>query len=167
VLRLTGDYAGAQAYQRQARDLFRSLGDRLGQAWALDELGLALLMTGDHAAAAACIHESIQIHRDLGARHGMSVALNSLGELSFAASATADARAHHGEALAIARGLGSPLQQARALEGIGRTFLSDDPARAATYLRQALAIYQRIGAPGARQIQDTLEEHGLLVAPSS
>jgi hypothetical protein len=29
------------------------------------------------------------------------------------------------------------------------------------YLRQALAIYQRIGAPGAQRIQETLQRHRL------
>jgi tetratricopeptide (TPR) repeat protein/transcriptional regulator with XRE-family HTH domain len=165
VRRLTGDYAAAQACQREALDLFRSLGDRLGQAWALDELGLALLMTGDYPEATASLRESIQIHRDLGARHGLSWSLNSLGEVSCAIAATAQARELYGEALAIARDLGAPLQEARALEGIGRTFLPGDPAEAATHLREALAIYERIGTPGARHVRDALAEHGLLVSP--
>jgi len=48
------------------------------------------------------------------------------------------------------------------LEGIGNIYLRDgNPGEAAAYLRQALAIYQRIGAPAARRVQETLHHHGL------
>jgi len=161
VRRLTGDYAAAAADERQALDLFRQLGDRLGQAWALDELGMVQQMTGDYPAAAASLAEAIEVFRDLGSRHGLAVALNNLGELSFRTSATQQARSHHSRALAIARGIGAPLEEARALEGIGRSLLHQDPAEASTHLRHVLQIYQHIGAPGARRVQDTLDDHGL------
>ena len=49
---------------------------------------------------------------------------------------------------------------AHALEGLGRTSLHDgNLAEAAAYLEQAHTIYQRIGAPGARRIEDTLQHH--------
>ena len=35
------------------------------------------------------------------------------------------------------------------------------PAEAAPHLRQALTIYQRIGAPAARRVQQTLQNHSL------
>jgi tetratricopeptide (TPR) repeat protein/transcriptional regulator with XRE-family HTH domain len=159
--RQTGDYAAAAACQHQALEIFRRLGDRLGQTWAIDELGLVQQMTGDYPAAAASLRQAVQWHRDLGARHGLSWSLNSLGELSWRTGAMSEARAHCGEALAIARDLGAPLQEARALEGIGRSLLDENPADAAACLRQALEIYQRIGAPAARSVQDTLTDRGL------
>jgi hypothetical protein len=83
--------------------------------------------------------------------------VNCLGEL---ASRTADgrqARDYHAQALAIARDLGTPLEEARALEGIGRSHLRDGHADEGTAcLEQALAIYQRIGVPAARRVQETL-----------
>jgi hypothetical protein len=39
--------------------------------------------------------------------------------------------------------------------------LPGSPAEAAGHLRQALAIYRRIGSPDARRVRDTLVEHGL------
>ena len=61
------------------------------------------------------------------------------------------------QALAIARELGTPLEEARALEGTGHSHLRDGhPAQAAAPLRDALAIYQRIAAPAARRVQETL-----------
>lgn len=98
---------------------------------------------------------------DLGDRHGQSKALNSAGELSLRTSATEDATRQFGAALALARELGTPHEEARALEGIGRSLLDRDPAGAGSRLREALAIYQRIGVPEARAVQDTLTQHGL------
>jgi class 3 adenylate cyclase/tetratricopeptide (TPR) repeat protein len=159
--RLTGGYAAAAADERQALDLFRRLGDRLGQAWALNELGLAQQMTGDYAAAAANVAEAIDVFRDLGSQQCLATGLNDLGEMSLRTSAIRQAREHHHEALGIARASGVPLQEARALEGIGRTFLGQDAAEAAAHLRQALVIYEQIGVPGAQRVLDVLSEHGL------
>jgi tetratricopeptide (TPR) repeat protein len=159
--RLTGDYPAAIACEQQALDLFHHLGDRLGQAWALDELGRVHQLTGDYPAAAACLAGAMELFRDLGDRHGQAKALNSLGELSLRTSAAQEARSYHAEALAIARELGTPAEQARALEGMGRSLLHRNPAKAAAHLRQALEIYQAIGAPGARPVRDTLGGLGL------
>jgi hypothetical protein len=52
------------------------------------------------------------------------------------------------------------MEEARALEGIGRSLTQDgNPGEGAASLRQALTIYQRIGAPGARRVQETLLGH--------
>jgi hypothetical protein len=92
--------------------------------------------------------------------------LNSLGELASRTLATGEARDHHSQALAIARDIGAPLEEARALEGIGRSHLQDsNPDQAATHLQQALAIYQRIGSPGARRVRETLRQHAPGPAP--
>jgi hypothetical protein len=95
-----------------------------------------------------------------GDRAGQAETLNCLGEL---ASRTADgrqARDQHGQALAIARELGTPLEEARALQGTGRSHLQEGHASEGTAcLRQALAIYQRIGSPAARGVQQTLHDH--------
>jgi tetratricopeptide (TPR) repeat protein/DNA-binding XRE family transcriptional regulator len=161
VRRLTGDYPGAITCERQALDLFHHLGDRLGQGWALDELGRIHQLTGDYPAATACLAEAIELFRDLGDRHGLAKALNSLGELSLRTSAAEESRIHHAKALAIARELGTPGEQARALEGIGRSLLRREPAEAAALLREALEIYQQIGAPEALGVRDALDGQSL------
>jgi hypothetical protein len=54
------------------------------------------------------------------------------------------------------------LEEARALEGAGRSHLQDGHAsEAAACLEQALAIYERIAAPAARRVQQTLRQHRL------
>jgi tetratricopeptide (TPR) repeat protein/transcriptional regulator with XRE-family HTH domain len=159
----TGDYAAAGSLSQEALDLFRSLGDQLGQTWALGGLALAQQAAGDYAAAAASLGQALTLHRGLGSRHGEVKALNGLGELSTAAGSYKQARDQHGQALAIARELGAAAEEAAALAGIGRSLLPGRPAEAAGHLRQALAIYQRIGAPESRSVQaalDALDELG-------
>ena len=69
------------------------------------------------------------------------------------------AREQHAQALAIARDIGVPLEEARALEGLGQAYLHDgNTGEAAAHLRQALSIYQRIGAPAAQRVQAQLRE---------
>lgn len=94
-------------------------------------------------------------NREVGDRVGQAKALNNLGELL-----THSAASGHAQALTIARQVGSPLEEARALEGIGRWQLrSANPGEGATHLRQALALYQRIGSPDRQRVQDALDHH--------
>ncbi len=58
------------------------------------------------------------------------------------------------------------MEEARALEGIGHCLLRDgNPGDAAAHWQQALTIYQRIGAPDARRIRETLRQHDITTAP--
>jgi tetratricopeptide (TPR) repeat protein/transcriptional regulator with XRE-family HTH domain len=158
----TGDYPAAAASQQQALALFRDLGHRLGQAHALNDLGLVHQHTGDYPAAAAGHQQALTLFDDLGHRLGQAEALNRLGELSSRTSATAQARDYHTRALAIARDIRAAPEEARALEGIGNSHLREgNPGKAAACLQQALTIYQRLGAPGAYRVQETLRSQSL------
>jgi tetratricopeptide (TPR) repeat protein len=113
--------------------------------------------TGDYPAAAASHQQALALFGDLGNLLGQAEALNRLGELSLRTSATGQARDQHTRALAIARDISAAPEEARALEGIGNSHLRDgNPGQAAAHLQQALTIYQRIGAPGAQRVQETL-----------
>ena len=113
--------------------------------------------TGGYPAATASVTEAIELFRDLGSRYDLAMALNSLGELSSRTSATQEARSRHSQALAIARELGAHLEEARA--GRNRPQPSPPgPCRSHRAPPAALEIYQGIGAPGARRVQDTLDD---------
>ena len=158
----TGDYPAAVASQQQALALFGDIGHRLGQAYALNDLGLVQQETGDCSAAAASHQQALALFADLGNLLGQAEALNRLGELSLRTSATAQAHDQHTRALAIARDIKAVPEEARALEGLGHSHLQDgNPGQAAVHLQQALTIYQRIGAPAARRVQQTLQNHQL------
>ena len=153
----TGDYPAAAASLTRALQLFRDLGDRQGQAWALNQLGVVQRLTGDRPAATASLTRALQLFRDLGDRHGQAGASINLGELLFLSSACREARGYFAQALSIARDLNTPVQKAQALEGIGRCHIREgNPGQGAADLRQALAIYRRIGAPEAQRVETTL-----------
>jgi len=158
VQRLTGDLPAAAASSRQAFSQYRDLRSSEA-AYPLNELGLVQQLTGDYPAAAASHQQALELSRHASGRGRQAETMNCLGEL---ASRTADgrqARDHHAQALAIARDLGIPLEEARALEGIGHSHLRDSHASEGTAcLEQALAIYQRIAAPAARRVQETLTQ---------
>jgi tetratricopeptide (TPR) repeat protein/transcriptional regulator with XRE-family HTH domain len=160
--RIAGDYAAAAASLRQALQLFREIADRDGQAYVLSNLGALHTATGDYPAAAASLQRALELFRGIGGRYGQAEALNNLGELLTRSSDSRQARNYHAQALTIARDLDAPLEEARAQEGTANSHLCDgSPAQAAAPLRQALAIYQRIGTSGARRIQQTLRQYGL------
>ena len=158
----TGDYPAATASQQQALALFRDLGHRLGEAHALNDLGLVQQETGDYPAAVASHQQALALFRDLRNLLGQAEALNRLGELSLRTSSTAQAHEQHTQALAIARDISAAPEEARALEGIGNSYLREgNPGHAAAHLLQAQAIYERIGAPAAQRIRETLRNLSL------
>ena len=117
------------------------------------------MVTGDYPAAAASHEQALELFREFGVQIGQAEALNNLGELLSLWSASQQARDHHIQALAIARDLGARQNEARALEAIGRCDIQDaNPAEGAARLLEALAIYQRIGAPDAVRVQETLRD---------
>jgi tetratricopeptide (TPR) repeat protein/transcriptional regulator with XRE-family HTH domain len=161
VQRLTGDYPAATASSRQALSLYRDLLHSSDTAYALNELGLVQQLTGDYPAAAASHQQALDLCRKIGNRLGEAETLNCLGELAPRTTDGRQARHYHARALAIADDLGTSPEQARALEGIGHSYVRDGHAGEATaQLEQALTIYQRIGAPAARRVQETLLQLG-------
>ena len=60
----------------------------MGQAYALNDLGLVQQETGDYPAAAASHQQALALFEDLGNLLGQAEALNRLGELSLRMAAT-------------------------------------------------------------------------------
>ena len=78
--------------------------------------------------------------------------------LSRARGDLALAGAYHQQALDLARQISSPLDEAHALAGLGRCALATGrTAEAEAGLRQALEIFQRIGAPEAATVSAELD----------
>ena len=77
-------------------------------------------------------------------------------------AAPATARPYYQQALDIATSIAAQHEQARALEGLGLCHARDgQPGEGRECLRQALAIYQRIGSPRARDVEEaTPRGHG-------
>ncbi len=94
-------------------------------------------------------------------RGGESEALNEAGTLHRACGDLRRAVSCHQQALDLARQLGIALEEANALAGLGRA--AGPTAEAEDKLREALAIFQRIGAAEAAGVSAELD--ALAAAP--
>ena len=157
-----GLYPAARESLTRALELCRELGHRPAESDTLTYLSLVQKATGDREQAAGNLRRALELYRDLGDRLGEAQVLNHLGELLLGPAGAASARAHHEQALEIATSIGASIEQARALEDIGRTHLHDgQPGRAAPPLRQALAIYRKLGSPHAPRLEELVRDHDL------
>ncbi len=125
----------------------RHLGDRLGEANALTDLGIHRQLAGDYPGAADDLRQALARYRDLGDRLGQANALTWLGIHRQLTGDYPGAAGHLRQALARYRDLGDRLGQANALTWLGdvRRHTNDYPA-AARDLEQALALYRDLGS---------------------
>jgi tetratricopeptide (TPR) repeat protein/transcriptional regulator with XRE-family HTH domain len=146
LLRRDGPWADAITRHTAAIQAAQHLGDRLGQAGALSDLGDVRRLTSDYPTAAQVLEEALGIYRDIGDRLGQANALNDLGDVRLATGDYPAAAQVLEQALDIYRDIGDRLGQANALRnlGVGRRLTDDYPA-AAQALELALDIYRDIG----------------------
>jgi tetratricopeptide (TPR) repeat protein len=146
LLRRDGPWADAITRHTAAARAAQRLGDRLGQANALTDLGAVRQLTGDYPGAAQDQEQALGIYRDLGDRLGQANALNELGVVRLLTGDYPGAPQDQEQALGIYRDLGDRLGQAGALSELGavRRLTGDYPA-AAQDLEQALGISRDLG----------------------
>ena len=147
LLRRDGPWVEAIARHTTAIQAARQLGDRLGQAGALTDLGDVRRLAGDYPGAVEALEQAMAIYRDLGDRLGQANALNKLGGIRWATGdylAAADAQE---QTLRICQDLGDRLGQATALSDLGivRLATGDYPGAAGAQ-EEALSIYRDLGS---------------------
>ena len=146
LLRRDGPWADAITRHTTAIQAARQLGDRLGQAGALNDLGDVRRLTGDYPAAAQVLEQALGIYHDVGDRLGQANALSYLGDVRLLTGDYPGAAQALEQALSIYGDLGSRLGQANVLGilALVRWGTADYPA-AAQALEQALDIYRDLG----------------------
>jgi tetratricopeptide (TPR) repeat protein/transcriptional regulator with XRE-family HTH domain len=146
LLRRDGPWADAATRHTAAFQAANNLGDRLGEADALSNLGIVQRLTGAYGAAARAHEQALGIYHDIGDRLGQANALSALGAVQHMTGDHQAAVQTLEEALTIFRGLGAWLGQANTLvyAGGARRATGDFPA-AAQALEEALGMYREIG----------------------
>ncbi|MEW2620918.1 tetratricopeptide repeat protein [Streptomyces sp. NPDC048106] len=157
----TGDHAGATVVLEEVLDVYRDIGDRNGHANALNHMAAVQVATGSYTSAAVVLEQVHDAYRYIGDRAGETEVLNRVGALRLICGDPGQAQAHYERALELARTIHNQLEEARALEGVARCceLTSSYPA-ALSSLREAVSLYQRIGAaeaPAAAQYLAQLE----------
>jgi tetratricopeptide (TPR) repeat protein/transcriptional regulator with XRE-family HTH domain len=142
LLRRDGPWAEAIARHTTAIEAARRLGDRLGEANALIDLGTVRRLTGDYPGATEALQEALRIYRDLGDRLGQANALTDLGAVLRMADYPAAAQVLQ-QALGFYHDLGDRLGEASAFSYLGEVRrLTGDYPGAAQVLEQALRNFQ-------------------------
>jgi transcriptional regulator with XRE-family HTH domain/tetratricopeptide (TPR) repeat protein len=163
LLRHDGTFPDAVTRHLAAAQAASRLGDRLGQANALTDLGSVRWRMGDYPGAAKALEQALEIYRDIGNRTGQASTLNEWGTLHRVRGDLTQAEGCHRQSLELARAIPSSWDEAHALAGLGRCAMTGGHAtQAEDFLRHALEIFQRIGAAETR---DLLAEVNALARP--
>jgi tetratricopeptide (TPR) repeat protein/transcriptional regulator with XRE-family HTH domain len=146
LLRHDGPWAEAIARHSTTLRSAQHLGDLLGQASELTDLGILRQLTGDFTGAARDLAEALGIYRHLGDRHGQARALTDLGVVRRMTGEYLGAAPDLEEALGIYRDLGDRHGQARALTNLGVVRqVTGEYSSAARGLEEALDISRDLG----------------------
>jgi non-specific serine/threonine protein kinase len=114
-----GDYADARPLIEEALTIYRTLGDRRGEARALGGLQLGALFTEDFADARSYGEQALAIYRELDQKRGVAITLNNLGSVERAAGDLDAACRLYEESLALLREVGDLKYVALALAELG------------------------------------------------
>ncbi|BCB76919.1 tetratricopeptide repeat protein [Phytohabitans flavus] len=146
ILRTDGPWIDAVTLHSTAAQTAQRLGDRLGQANALNDLGIVRRLTTDYPGATSVLEQALDLLTTLGRRLGQANALRDLGDVRRASGDYPSATTMLEQALDLYTTLGDRLGQANALTDLGVVRrLTDDYPGATTMLEQALDLYTTLG----------------------
>ena len=145
-LQQEGPWPLAAALHRAAATAAQQIGDRLGEANALWDLGRVRYGVGDLSAAVELQQQVLGLYRDLGSRHGEARALHELGRLRHATGDFPAAAELQEQSRAACQEVGDLQGEANALEDLGRVrYAAMDIPGAEGLFAQALAIFEAFG----------------------
>ncbi len=151
-----GNYGTADSYYSRAQVIYSQLDYRARVAVTLTNLGRLHHAAGNHRLAFTYLTRAEDLFGD--DQSWQAENLNNLGSLALDWPEAGDPAELHSRALDMARAVGVRLQVGRALEGLGRSALkAGDEAGGAEYLRQALALYQKLALPEVAAVRATLD----------
>jgi tetratricopeptide (TPR) repeat protein len=147
-----GDLDKAEGHHKQALDINREIGYRLGEASQLGNLGNVYFQRGELEKAEDHHKQALEIHRDIGDRLGEARDLGNLGIVYGQRGRPGDldkAEEHFKEALTIDREIGDRLGEAHDLGNLGNVYgLRGGPGdldKAEEHYKQILEIHREIG----------------------
>ncbi|MBR9976692.1 MAG: tetratricopeptide repeat protein [Bacteroidetes bacterium] len=160
IERLFENYDLSITHHAEAYRLFDSLGNQLGAAQAMHDLGVTLHVM-DRGEEAMEIHRrALELRKEEGNKPGIAESHNSIGTLYRHAGNIDSALYHYREALALRKQFGVlSLDVAATVNNIGNVYRSaGDPARALEFYRESLNISRSLGSDG--MIAVTLKNMG-------
>jgi predicted ATPase len=144
-----GDYVRAVEDLEASLSLYREVGDRRGEAYALCFLGWIALDRSELQRAEALLEESLALSRAAGTPRDVSVALNALAMLHVYRGAYASATAMQEESLSLAREASDVQIIAILTYNIGfAAAITAEYERAEAFIREAQELFREVGDRG-------------------
>ncbi|NMF58834.1 tetratricopeptide repeat protein [Pseudanabaena yagii] len=142
-------YQAKEALERYeaALTFYREIGERVGEANALQEIGDVLQFLSRRTEALERYEAALAFYREIGARLGEANTLKAIGDVLQFLSRRTEALERYEAAMAIYREIGARLGEANTLKAIGDVlqFLKRSTEALERY-EAAMAIYREIGA---------------------
>jgi tetratricopeptide (TPR) repeat protein len=145
--RSMGRLEEAAGHFGEALKLFRAAGHRLGEASALDHLGVVQLRSARYSDAIAHFKQARDIHLSIGRPRGIALMSNNIGQALAASGQHDEAIAQFRMAETQFAAIAEPYHRARTLTALGGALIETGQLReSAEPLGEALAITEQLGA---------------------
>jgi len=164
VLKIRGDYSGANLALGEATEIFEQLGDRSGAAWSINQQGDVAREQGDLSAASQLYLQALSSFRNAGDRWGAARSLADLGYIDCEQGKHSTAQDAYREAIGIFADLGHRRGVARALEGFACLALARGHAARALRLAAAAAHLRKLISTPLPQAEQLKLQQKLLPA---
>ncbi|MDQ3151707.1 MAG: tetratricopeptide repeat protein, partial [Actinomycetota bacterium] len=140
------DWATQERLLTQALPIHRQIGDRLGEANAIQALGDVARMQARYDEAAQRYEQALPIYRQIGARLGEANAIKALGDVALAQDRYQDAAQRYEQALPVYRQIGDRLGEANTRVSRARLAIATGEREdAGAEMVEAIRIYAAIG----------------------
>ncbi len=160
-----GDAQGAAACELEARELFLSLGDRMGEEIGLLHLGQIAVYQGDVPTARSRLADCLALARELGHREAEGEAELLLGQCALDSDRIEEARGFLDRSLAVCRDAADRRGEAHALLWLAKVALhAGDFETARANLAQAMQTFRDFEM--REGLVEALEAHADLAAGS-
>ena len=141
-----GELDKAEEHHKQALEIDRETGNRLGEAADLNNLGTVYSRRGDLDIGEEHHKKALEIAREIGDREGEAITLGNLGVDYLQRGDLDKAEEHLKQALGIQRDIGDRLGEARQLSNLGGVYHHrGDLEKAEEHVKEALDIQREIG----------------------
>ncbi|MFF4352064.1 BTAD domain-containing putative transcriptional regulator [Streptomyces sp. NPDC001530] len=154
----TGRTASAVALAQQGTAMYDDMGHALKGANGRYALGLALTQSGQLSQAVDRLQEALEVFQDSRQRLWEGMTLFRLAEADLAGRRPAQAAANAELALTVLRGIGGDWRRGNVLTVLGRALSGiGQIGRAQVCWREALDIFEALGAPEADEVRALLK----------
>jgi predicted ATPase len=144
-----GDYPRAVEDLEASHSLYREIGDKRGEAYALCFLGWIALDRNEFDRAEELLEETLALSREAGTARDVSVSLNALTMLKVYRGDHERATAMQEECLSLAREAGDVQIIAVLTYNLGFTAaMTGEYERAEAFVREAQALFREVGDRG-------------------